>query len=120
MYVYADNAATTALSQTALEAMMPCFQEEYANPSSLHTPGQRAAEKLAQKGGLMGRLAGSVDGLKKLIYNKYLAGKTQDQRDQLAAELVARNQGFLMEKAAELAKKNGVNVQVKDISVRKI
>ena len=48
MYVYADNAATTALSQTALEAMMPCFQEEYANPSSLHTPGQRAAEKLAQ------------------------------------------------------------------------
>lgn len=80
-----------------------------------------AAEKLAQKGGLMGRLAGSsVGGLKKLIYNKYLAGKTQDQRDQLAAELVARNQGFLMEKAAELAKKNGVNVQVKDISVRKI
>ena len=48
MYVYADNAATTALSKTALEAMMPCFQEEYANPSSLHTPGQRAAEKLAQ------------------------------------------------------------------------
>lgn len=32
MYVYADNAATTALSKTALEAMMPCFQEEYANP----------------------------------------------------------------------------------------
>ena len=69
-----------------------------------------AAEKLAQKGGLM----------KKLSYNKNLAGKTQDQREQLAAELVARNQGFLMEKAAELAKKNGVNVQVKDISVRKI
>ena len=79
-----------------------------------------AAEKLAQKGGLMGRLAGSVGGLKKLIYNKYLAGKPQAQRDQLAAELVARNQDFLMEKAAELAKKNGVNVQVKDISVRKI
>ena len=40
-----------------------------------------AAEKLAQKGGLMGRLACSVGGLKKLIYNKYLAGKTQDQRE---------------------------------------
>ena len=79
-----------------------------------------AAEKLAQKGGLMGKLAGSVDGLKRLIYNKYLAGKTQDQLDQLAAELVVKNQGFLMEKAAKLAKKNGVHVQVRDISVRKI
>lgn len=48
MYVYADNAATTAMSETALEAMLPCLREAYANPSSLHTPGQRAAEKLAQ------------------------------------------------------------------------
>ena len=47
MNVYADNAATTAVSNTALAAMMPCFQEIYGNPSSLHTPGQRAAEKLA-------------------------------------------------------------------------
>lgn len=47
MRIYADNAATTALSDTALTAMMPCFQEFFANPSSLHTPGQQAAEKLA-------------------------------------------------------------------------
>ena len=47
MNVYADNAATTAVSETALSAMLPCFQEFYGNPSSLHTPGQRAAEKLA-------------------------------------------------------------------------
>ena len=47
MRIYADNAATTALSDTALSAMMPCFQEVFANPSSLHTPGQRAAEKLS-------------------------------------------------------------------------
>ena len=47
MNVYADNAATTAVSDTALAAMMPCFQEVYGNPSSLHTPGQRAAEHLA-------------------------------------------------------------------------
>ena len=79
-----------------------------------------AAEKLAQNGGLMGRLAGSGDGLKKLVYNKYLAGKGQDQRDQLAAELAMKNQDLLMTKAAELAKKNGVHVQVRDISVRKI
>ena len=47
MKVYADNAATTRVSDTALAAMTPCFQEIYGNPSSLHTPGQRAAEKLA-------------------------------------------------------------------------
>lgn len=47
MFVYADNAATTAVSQTALHAMLPCLTEYYGNPSSLHTPGQLAAEKLA-------------------------------------------------------------------------
>ena len=47
MNVYADNAATTAVSDTALAAMLPCFQEIYGNPSSLHSPGQRAAERLA-------------------------------------------------------------------------
>ena len=47
MNVYMDNAATTAVSKAALDAMLPCFQEIYGNPSSLHTPGQLAAEKLA-------------------------------------------------------------------------
>ncbi len=46
MYVYADNAATTSLSPKALEAMLPYFTEEYGNASSLHTPGQRAAEAM--------------------------------------------------------------------------
>ena len=47
MRVYADNAATTAVSDTALAAMQPCFQEIYGNPSSLHSVGQAAAEKLS-------------------------------------------------------------------------
>ena len=46
MYVYADNAATTSLSRTALDAMLPYFTETYGNASSLHSPGQRAAEAL--------------------------------------------------------------------------
>lgn len=45
--IYADNAATTAVSDAAMAAMLPCFQELYGNPSSLHTPGQLAAEKLS-------------------------------------------------------------------------
>lgn len=41
--IYADNAATTRLSKTALEAMLPFMEESYGNPSSLHTAGQVAA-----------------------------------------------------------------------------
>ncbi|MBR1812141.1 MAG: cysteine desulfurase [Clostridia bacterium] len=48
MYIYADNAATTKMSQRALDAMLPFFTDVFANPSSPHTPGQRAAEALWQ------------------------------------------------------------------------
>ena len=46
MRVYADNAATTRVSQVALNAMMPYFTEVYGNPSSLHSFGQEAKEAL--------------------------------------------------------------------------
>lgn len=48
MKVYADNAATTKLSENALNAMMPFMKEMYGNPSSLHTAGQQAKEYLEQ------------------------------------------------------------------------
>ena len=46
MYIYADNAATTKMSDTAIKAMTDAMQEVYGNPSSLHSIGQNAAEKL--------------------------------------------------------------------------
>ena len=46
MQVYADNAATTKISDVALKAMMPCFETLYGNPSSLHSVGQEAKEAL--------------------------------------------------------------------------
>ena len=46
MQVYADNAATTKISSHALQAMMPCFEKYYGNPSSLHSVGQEAKEVL--------------------------------------------------------------------------
>jgi len=46
MQVYADNAATTKMSKTAIAAMVPYFDTVYGNPSSLHTPGQEAKEAL--------------------------------------------------------------------------
>ena len=46
MQVYADNAATTKMSQTAIHAMLPYMDRIYGNPSSLHSVGQEAAEAL--------------------------------------------------------------------------
>ena len=44
MRVYADNAATTRMSEVAIKAMMPYMSEVYGNPSSLHSIGQEAKE----------------------------------------------------------------------------
>ena len=46
MKIYADHAATTAMSGAAIEAMTRCMREEYGNPSSLYRIGQRAKEVL--------------------------------------------------------------------------
>ncbi|NLL46630.1 MAG: cysteine desulfurase NifS [Clostridiales bacterium] len=41
-FVYADNAGTTALSKTALDAMMPYLTEFYGNPSSIYSIGRKS------------------------------------------------------------------------------
>ena len=46
MTIYADNAATTKMSRTAIDAMLPYMETHYGNPSSLHSVGQEAAEAL--------------------------------------------------------------------------
>ena len=46
MYIYADNAATTRMSDVALQAMLPYFTDVFGNPSSLHSAGQEAKEAL--------------------------------------------------------------------------
>ncbi len=46
--VYADNAATTAVSEEVLEAMLPFYKEVYGNPSSLYELGQQAKAPLEQ------------------------------------------------------------------------
>ena len=44
--IYADNAATTKMTDGAIEVMTECMRNVYGNPSSLHSVGQRAAEVL--------------------------------------------------------------------------
>ena len=46
MRIYADNAATTRMSRSAIDAMVECMEKEYGNPSSLYTLGQSAKETL--------------------------------------------------------------------------
>ena len=58
MQVYADNAATTKISEHALAAMMPCFETVYGNPSSLHSVGQEAKEVLEDARARLAKLLG--------------------------------------------------------------
>ena len=46
MKIYADNAATTRMSRTAIDAMIPYMENVYGNPSSLYSIGQEAKEAL--------------------------------------------------------------------------
>lgn len=46
--IYADNAATTKMSETAVRAMMSVIREDYGNPSSLYSIGQKAKETLEE------------------------------------------------------------------------
>lgn len=57
--VYVDNAATTAMSDEAIAAMMPYLKENYGNPSSLHTVGQRAKEALEDARARIAKLLGA-------------------------------------------------------------
>ena len=44
--IYADNAATTKMSDAAIHTMVSLMNEEWGNPSSLYTHGQKAREVL--------------------------------------------------------------------------
>lgn len=58
MRVYADNAATTRMSETAVKAMLPYMRDVYGNPSSLHSVGQEAKEHLDKARSIMAKNLG--------------------------------------------------------------
>ena len=85
MYVYADNAATTQVSPTAVAAMMPFLTEEYGNPSSFYSLGQRAAEALVKARETVAECLGAEPGE---IY--FTSGGSE--ADNWALKMVARQQ----------------------------
>ena len=59
--IYADNAATTRMSQTAIQAMLPYMDKIYGNPSSLHSIGQAAMEALTDARTRVAKVLGAAN-----------------------------------------------------------
>ena len=89
MYIYADNAATTRMSDAAVAAMGPYFQKIYGNPSSLHSIGQRAAEALDDA---RGRIAACLGAQKQEIYFTS-GGSEADNQALLSAAAIGARRG---------------------------
>lgn len=60
-YIYADNAATTPLSPTALAAMMPYLTDEFGNPSGVHRRARNAAAALEEAREAVAHALGAAD-----------------------------------------------------------
>ena len=80
--IYVDNAATTAMSDKAIEAMMPYLKGVYGNPSSLHTVGQVAKEALD---GARARIAKCLNADPKEIYFTSCGSEADNQAIRSAA-----------------------------------
>ncbi len=61
-FIYADNAATTPVSRRVIEAMMPIFETEWGNPSSLHEKGRDAKDILDDARGRIADVLGCTAG----------------------------------------------------------
>lgn len=87
MKIYADNAATTRMSKTAVDAMLPYLTEVYGNPSSLHSTGQAAKEALEDA---RMRVARCINAGAKEIFFTSGGSESDNQAILTAAELGAR------------------------------
>ena len=94
MQVYADNAATTRMHQTAIDAMTYHLNNTFGNPSSLYTIGQQAAEKMAAAREVFARNLGAEP--REIIFT---SGGSEADNQALRSAAVSRKavrRGFLM------------------------
>ncbi|MDR2785880.1 MAG: cysteine desulfurase [Treponema sp.] len=59
--IYVDNSATTAVSERALSAMLPCFRENYGNPSAIYSYGQEAKKTLEDSRRITAKSIGALN-----------------------------------------------------------
>ena len=82
--IYADNAATTRMSEKAIQAMMSVLRENYGNPSSLYSLGQKAKETLEEA---RGKIAGIIGAQPREILFTSGGSEADNQAIRTAAEL---------------------------------
>ena len=86
--IYADNAATTKMSDAAIQTMTALMQETWGNPSSLYTHGQRAKEALEDA---RERIAAVIGAEPREIYFTSGGSEADNQALRTAAEIGRRN-----------------------------
>lgn len=59
--IYLDHAATTPVDPEVLEAMLPCLREDFGNPSSIHSFGQKARGAVDEARARVASLIGARD-----------------------------------------------------------
>ena len=91
MQIYADNAATTRMSRTAIDAMLPYMEEIYGNPSSLYSIGQRAKEALEQARSDIAAVIGADP--REITFTS--GGSEADNQALLSAATLGKKQGKL-------------------------
>ena len=87
--IYADNAATTKMSKTAIAAMLPFLDEIYGNPSSLYSAGQKAKEALEGARQTIARLIGALPN--EILFTS--GGSEGDNQAILSAAAIGKKQG---------------------------
>lgn len=88
-FIYADNAATTKMSDVAVKAMLPYLQETYANASSVHILGQRSAAALFSARQQLAQLLHCAP--KELFFTS--GGSEADNQALISAAAIGRQQG---------------------------
>lgn len=87
--IYADNAATTKMSQAALNKMVSVANETYGNPSSLYTFGQKAKEALEEARADVAKVIGAEP--KEILFTS--GGSEADNQAIISAALLGKKAG---------------------------
>ena len=88
--IYADNAATTRMSEKAAAVMADCIRNDYGNPSSLYTFGQQAKEKLEEARDQIAGLIGA-ESSREIFFTS--GGSEADNQALISAAAIGRKKG---------------------------
>ncbi len=87
--IYADNAATTRMSEAAVQAMVSVMRDNYGNPSSLYSIGQKAKETLEEARGTIAGIIGAAP--REILFTS--GGSEADNQAILSAAALGRKNG---------------------------